>query len=347
VPIGSFALPVDEPPVVSSTGTWYSKPTTLGDLRRHYSHCTVADDLSSEESNGTSNFSGNSSSSSSSNSNNCTTSTHSMTKSKPNAPPSKPGEDLIAWSVDNATLAFEFLSIQNDAIEFNFTTCQDARDNICSFESNSTAIGVLYELQFQDSQLLRFFLSPPSEDWRANQTYAWKLSQSWITRPSQGFFFWNVENNIDSDMIIPPGYSSFTCDYVELSYYPSTSKRKPFELPKTILKATNFFIGFEEGKIYNPCGIGECRSIDGTVTCGDSIYWQYLVVGIIAFSCMFCWILDLLLRSRALERVNYSRILPQDGEEGIELNLNRRRFREVMSSHVHEEEIGVNNRAIV
>jgi hypothetical protein len=271
-----------------------------------------------------------------------------MTKSEHepiNTPPSKPGEDLIAWSVDNATLAFEFLSIQNDAIEFNFTTCQNARDNPCSFESNSTPIGVLYELQFQDSQLLRFYLAPPSEDWRANQTYAWKLSQSWITRPSQGFFFWNVENNIDSDMIIPPGYSSFTCDYVELSYYPTTVKRMPFESPKTTLKATHFFIGFEEGKIYNPCGIGECRAIDGTVTCGNSIYWQYSVVGLIGFSCILCWILDLLLRARTLERLNYSRILPY--EEGIELNLNRRRFHEVMSSHVHEEEDGINNRAIV
>ena len=258
----------------------------------------------------------------------------------------KPGEELITWSLDNATLAFTSLTVTNEGTAFNFSSCKGGRDNKCSFLSNSTVLGELYQLNFLESGVLRFYLSTPSEDWRVNQTYAWKLSQSWVAeRQGAGYFFWNVENHINSGMIIPPGYSAFSCDLVELSYFPAT-KRKALELAKATLIATDFLIGFGQGKVYNPCGIGNCRSINGAVTCGNAIYWQYSVVGIIAFSCMFCWIWDLL-RSRhaSLWRRTYSEILPH--EEGIEMKRDGRWVRQVESADWDDDELSTSNSEVV
>lgn len=248
------------------------------------------------------------------------------------------GEVLNTWSLENTTLAFSSLSLTNEATSFNFSSCR-LKENKCSFHSNSTAQGELFEIRYHDSQLLRFYLSPPSIDWRSNQTYAWKLSQSWITQSSRaGYFFWNVENYINSEMIIPVGFSAFSCDSVELSYFPSSIKRSQ----KASLIATDFWIGFAEGEVYYPCGIGKCKAINGNVTCGHAIYWQYTVVAVIAVSCMLCWLLDIQ-RSRYvnLGQTNYSQILPDDGEDhGIEMHIDRRTFQQVSNASWDDEDEG-------
>jgi hypothetical protein len=250
-----------------------------------------------------------------------------------------PGDVLNTWTLDNATLSFSSLSLTNEATSFNFSSCR-LKENKCSFLSNSTAIGNLFQLKYQDSQLLRFYLSPPSTDWRSNQTYAWKISQSWITQSSHaGYFFWNIENYINSEMIIPVGFSAFSCDSVELSYFPSTVVKRT---QKASLIATDFWIGFAGGKVYHPCGIGKCRAINGNVTCGHAIYWQYAVVAIVAVCCMLCWVLDIL-RSRhaSLGQTNYSQILPDDGEDhGIEMHKGRRNFQQVINASWDDEDEG-------
>jgi hypothetical protein len=164
-----------------------------------------------------------------------------------------------------------------------------------SLHFNSTTIGELISFSYQDETQLRearLYYITPELDWRSNQTYQWKLTQSWISDEFYGWIFWNVNGFVDSDLRATDHL--FQCEHVEFSYW-HNAPRSQFAESEGRLVMTNVEMGaflpdnFSESSFtrYNPChGKGPCRAIDGHVTCGERNYWRYAAIAassVIAF----------------------------------------------------------------
>jgi len=109
---------------------------------------------------------------------------------------------------------------------------------------------------------------------------------------SHGYYFWNPNAYIDSEMIIPTGYDGFGCEYVEFPYWTMLNKRSAV-IPEARIQIHDFTIGISSmssggyydnpnsRRIYNPChanGRGKCHLMDGTITCDNVLYWQYVIL---------------------------------------------------------------------
>lgn len=177
--------------------------------------------------------------------------------------------------------------------------------NKFAFHSSiSDDVGPYMEIHFGDGvdETLRFYWMPPEMDWRKNQTYFYKLTSSWISSDSQDWLFWNVNNQVDSDLILPTDrYHGLQCEYMEFHYKERSNKKKkknnPFAHDAT-LKMWDVQTGFvPKGQnltaiqLYKPCELRTCRAIDGKVYCGAWRPWVIytLVVSLAVVStCLGC-----------------------------------------------------------
>ena len=189
-----------------------------------------------------------------------------------------------------------------------------------SIHFNSTNIGDLISFTYQDETQLRevrLYYIPPERDWRSNQTYQWKLTQSWISDNFYGYIFWNVNGYVDSDLRATDHL--FQCEHVEFSYW-HNAPRGQFARSEGRLVMKNVEMGaflqdnFNESSFTrgNPChGKGACRAIDGNVTCMERNYWRY---GAIAVSSAVAF-LFVVIASRASRTRQYRRVVVEDMEQ--------------------------------
>lgn len=196
-----------------------------------------------------------------------------------------------------------------------------------SLNYTETGLGPRFSLEFGNSDYfnrqVQFYWVEPEHDWRQNQTYRYKMTNSWISgkKPNE-WYYWNINAFIDSDIKIPVGYTGFTCDYVELPYWNGGRKQV---LPESDGKVQmyDFSIGFllhSGGKVYNPCqqSGGRCRAINGQVTCGNAVYWKYGTSALFALAILFCCLVDQCIRRVRGDRETYRRISRDENEQHLE-----------------------------
>ena len=98
-------------------------------------------------------------------------------------------------------------------------------------------------------RIVRLVLISPNQDWRRNQTYAWKLDNAWMSDNTSSSSFswlhWNVESFIDSGIQVPQNNSIFFCDLIELHFSPigGSGGYHHKDLPKTKISIRDFKIG--------------------------------------------------------------------------------------------------------
>ena len=164
------------------------------------------------------------------------------------------------------------------------------------------------------NEQIRMIWMKPSGDVHANHnnkddngTYIWKLYSAWVssTESKDGYYYWNVNNQDDSDLIIPSDkYDGLKCDYAEFNFRtkksPSRTDKLPFAAQAT-LKFNDLEIGlwpdatekpdFNNLELYNPCEFRICRAINGRVFCGAMRPWV-VYSGILALillsACLGC-----------------------------------------------------------
>jgi hypothetical protein len=187
------------------------------------------------------------------------------------------------WSTAQAYLGAS--SIQVTGGDWSAT-----QDDVSGLNYTELGLGSRLELSFLPNQAIRFYWIDPQHDWRALQSnhsssFRYKLSMSWIQQPN-GWYYWNPNAYLDSDIVVPHGYNGFTCHYAEFPYWMAHADKQVLAAAKVALK--DFKIGFSEERphLYNPCRSGAvCRVLDGRVTCGNALYWYYGIVGVLALVC--------------------------------------------------------------
>jgi len=228
------------------------------------------------------------------------------------------------WSTTNAYISASRVDVTSDwgdPVALNYT---------------DTGLGPRFSLEFGSDYVdrqVQFYWVAPEHDWRQNQTYHYKMTNSWITgKEPNTWYYWNINAFIDSEIQIPIGYNGFTCDYVELPYWNGGRKQV---LPESDAKVQiyDFSIGFlfhNSHRVYNPCekSGGRCRAINGQVTCGNAVYWQYGIFAFLALTFLLCCVVDQCFRRIGRDRDTYSRIARDEEEQYLEdevlHNLNRR-----------------------
>ena len=213
------------------------------------------------------------------------------------------------WATSNAYISasqVEVTGSRGDPVALNYT---------------ETGLGPRFSLSFADANEVQFYWISPDNDWRQNQTYRYKMTNSWINgnEKKSDWYFWNINSFIDSEIQIPRGYDGFACDYVELSYWKERTHNQVLQESDAKIQFYDFSIGFlvhNSRHVYNPCqkSGGRCRAIDGSVTCGNAVYWQYGIFVIFALVVLFGCVADQCLRFYG-ERDFYRRIAPQEEDE--------------------------------
>jgi hypothetical protein len=186
---------------------------------------------------------------------------------------------------------------------------------------SQSGIGPRFSLIFNGNNSAKFYWIEPDHDWRLNQTYRYKLTNSWINddNDKSNWYFWNINAFVDSEIQIPRGYNGFSCDYVEFSYWKERTHNQVLQESDAKIQFYDFKIGFLDytsQHVYRPCRKigGRCRAIDGIVTCGSALYWKYGVFGFFGFVFLFCCLFCQYSRSYGADRDMYSRVAPQEDE---------------------------------
>jgi hypothetical protein len=214
------------------------------------------------------------------------------------------------WSTVDAYIAASHVDVSDDwgdPVGLNYT---------------ETGLGPKFTLDFEGNNSVKFFWITTDRDWRQNQTYRYKLTNSWINDndDKSDWFFWNINAYIDSEILIPRGYDGFSCDYVEFSYWKERTHNQVLQESDAKIQFYDFTIGFLDypsRHVYRPCHKhgGRCRAIDGKVTCGSAQYWLYGLVGILGLTSLVCCVLCQCFRGDVGERDKYSRVAPQDDDD--------------------------------
>jgi hypothetical protein len=189
------------------------------------------------------------------------------------------------------------VQLVNDRIYFQATsveaTFRDQSHHVFDDESihfNSTVIGDLISFSYQDESFqlreVRLYFIPPELDWRVNQTFQWKLTQSWIYDTFYDWIFWNVNGFVNSNLRARDD-RLFQCEHVEFTYWHNAPRGYSAEsegrlVMKNVEMGAFLSLGFNESSVtrYNPCGKEPCRAVDGLVTCGTQNYWRHGAIGI-------------------------------------------------------------------
>jgi hypothetical protein len=221
------------------------------------------------------------------------------------------------WSNDNAYLSASRVDVTGnwgDPVALNYT---------------DTGLGPRFALEFapggddhHQERQIQFYWVAPEHDWRQNQTYRNKMTNSWISgREEKEWYYWNINAFIDSDIKIPLGFNGFTCDYVEFPYWSGGRKQV---LPESDAKVQmyDFSVGFlfhDSRRVYNPSqkSGGRCRAINGEVTCGNGVYWKYGSLAVFALGFLFCCVVDQCVRRIGGAR-EYQQIARDEEEEHME-----------------------------
>lgn len=134
-------------------------------------------------------------------------------------------------------------------------------------------------------RVVRLIFITPEQDWRRNQTYAWKLDSAWMssmTIPSdpsepRPWLHWNVQSYINSAIQVPA--SNLILDFEELEllhFRPIRDVDNPYHSPVThkerlLLKDVQFGLHFpsnnETIELISPCPDDRafCSIVDGEV----------------------------------------------------------------------------------
>jgi len=151
---------------------------------------------------------------------------------------------------------------------------------------------------------VRWYWIPPSIDWRPDQSYFYKLSSAWITSNAQEWFYWNVNNQDDSELVIPSNhYHGIECEYMEFNFKDRTSGHKRAFKHEAQVQLYDVQMAFlpkgdtsgekelKDVELYNPCQYRTCHAVDGKLSCGALRPWLFytIVVGLaILVSCLGC-----------------------------------------------------------
>lgn len=159
------------------------------------------------------------------------------------------------------------------------------------------------------NRVIRLYLITSDNDWRRNVTYSWKLSSAWMSSKDE-WLFWNVENNIDSQIKVCDSNSLFSSESIQIHVRPLDrvpwSRPSNNELPRTTIYMTNVLIGahlngnITDNVLYRPCpaGITSCDIVDGLVVDGPDamlgskhgVIWLVLLAILISALVCLYWI---------------------------------------------------------
>jgi hypothetical protein len=171
-----------------------------------------------------------------------------------------------------------------------------------------------------DTKVVRLILNTPTQDWRRNQTYAWKVDSAWMSDDEQfTWTHWNVERFVDSQVQVPTNQSIFTTDRLEFHFRPIGAVGHYFEvIPNSKLVLEHVRLGAHlddksQTEIYRPCPTVSCSVVDGQVVVGGAIgtykskseLWSICSAAAIIFMLMAWW-------CRRKRRELYERILPEE-----------------------------------
>jgi hypothetical protein len=165
-----------------------------------------------------------------------------------------------------------------DGKQVNYTT-----DDINYVKSSRERGDVILVLKQGATDEIRLYLTSPEHDWRRNVTYSWQLSMAWMHTASDysdnetGWYYWNVENNINSQI---KGFSStplFSAESVTIHfkpYYRAPRSQKPLStaalqgtlVMKHVQLGAQLTENITDLKVFRPCQAAVCEIVDGLVT---------------------------------------------------------------------------------
>jgi hypothetical protein len=175
--------------------------------------------------------------------------------------------------IESTFAASEIQAFFPDGKQVNFTT-----DDIHSVQSPRG--GDVIVLKQGETKEIRLYMTTPELDWRRNVTYSWQLSMAWMHAAADyndnetGWYYWNVENNVNSQI---KGFSStplFSAESVTLHFKPFSRARRSQPLQGTlVLKHVKLGAQLNESiadlRVFRPCQSAVCDIVDGVVT-GES-----------------------------------------------------------------------------
>ena len=224
--------------------------------------------------------------------------------------------------MDRATHLIQRWSTVDAYVAASHVDASDDWGNPVGLNYTETGLGPRFTLEFEGNNSAKFYWIATDRDWRQNQTYRYKLTNSWVNDndDKNDWYFWNINAYIDSEIQIPRGYDGFSCDYVEFSYWKERSHNQVLQESDAKIKFYDFSIGFLDytsRHVYKPCHKhgGRCRAIDGHVTCGSAQYWLYGLVGLLGLTFLFCCLLCQCNRGDVGERDKYSRVAPEEDDD--------------------------------
>jgi hypothetical protein len=169
------------------------------------------------------------------------------------------------------------------------------------------------------SRVVRLILNTPNQDWRKNQTYAWKVDSASMSDEQFTWTHWNVERFVNSKVSVPTNQSIFTTDRLEFHFRPigAASFFDPvIANSKVVLQNVQLGAHFLEGsktEIYKPCP-GSCSVVDGHVVGAVGTYISKSELWQLAPICSAAAVIFMLLAwwCRRRRHELYKRIVPAE-----------------------------------
>jgi hypothetical protein len=169
--------------------------------------------------------------------------------------------------------ASEIQAFFPDGKQVNYTT-----DDINSIKSPRGGDAIV--LKQGETKEIRLYLTTPEQDWRCNLTYSWQLSMARMHAAAEyndnetGWYYWNVENNVNSQI---KGFSSsplFSAESVTLHFkaFSRAPRSQPLQgtlIMKHVKLGAQLNENITDLQVFRPCQSPFCEIVDGVAT-GES-----------------------------------------------------------------------------
>jgi hypothetical protein len=169
-----------------------------------------------------------------------------------------------------------------------------------------------------DSRYVRLILNTPIQDWRRNQTYAWKVDSASMSDEQFTFTHWNAERFVDSQVQVPTHQSIFTTAHLEFHFRPIGAVSRFDQVvtnSRVVLQHVQLgaHLDGSQTEIYNPCP-GSCSVVDGQVAGAFGTYTSKDEMWQLAPICSAAAAIFLLLAwwCRCRRQELYERIVPEE-----------------------------------
>ena len=169
-----------------------------------------------------------------------------------------------------------------------------------------------------NSRIVRLILNTPSQDWRRNQTYAWKVDSASMSDEQFTWTHFNVERFVDSKVQVPTNHSIFTTERLEFHFHPigAVGWHNPVVTnSKVVLQNVQLGAHLDGSKteIYKPCP-GSCSVVDGRVVGAMGTYTSTSELWQLATICSATAVIFMLLAwwCRRRRQDLYQRIVPEE-----------------------------------